>query len=124
MMGPQSIWPPLRIAVFHALRIANLASTIGTWVQEVGAGWLMTELRESPVLVALVQSAASLAMMLLVLPAGVLADYGRSTQDSGRGASSHGGGGADIGGVNLVGRRHGLVAVGDDGDARGGLGRV
>lgn len=74
MLDPQSAWSPLRIAVFRALWVANLASTIGTWVHEVGAGWLMTELRASPMMVALVQSAASLPMVLLVLPAGVLAD--------------------------------------------------
>ena len=41
---------------------------------DVGAGWLMTELSSSPSLVALVEAADSIPMMLLALPAGALAD--------------------------------------------------
>lgn len=40
----------------------------------VGAGWLMTAMTPSPLLVALVQAATMLPMFLLVMPAGVLAD--------------------------------------------------
>jgi len=43
-------------------------------MQDVGAGWLMTELSSSPSLVALVEAADSIPMMLLALPAGALAD--------------------------------------------------
>lgn len=60
--------------MFRALWIANLVSGIGTWVQEVGAGWLMTDLGATPQQIALLQAAASAPMVLLVLPAGVLAD--------------------------------------------------
>jgi MFS family permease len=60
--------------MFRALWIAAVASNIGTWMQDVGAAWLMTSLSSSPVMVALVQAAKSLPIFLLALPAGVLAD--------------------------------------------------
>jgi MFS family permease len=43
-------------------------------MQDVGAGWLMTSLSSSPSMVALVEAADSLPVMLLALPAGALAD--------------------------------------------------
>jgi MFS family permease len=54
--------------------IAAITSNIGTWMQSVGAAWLMTSLTPSPLLVALMQTAASLPVFLLGLPAGALAD--------------------------------------------------
>ena len=65
---------PLRQAVFRAVWIASITSNIGTWMQSVGAAWLMTSLTPSPLLVALMQTAASLPIFLLGLPAGALAD--------------------------------------------------
>ncbi len=70
----QSPWSPLRIPLFRNLWIAALVSNIGTWMHEVGAGWLMTSLSPSPAMVALVAAADSLPVMLLALPAGALAD--------------------------------------------------
>ena len=69
-----SAWEPLREPVFRALWIASLTSNIGTWMQNVGAAWLMTSLTPSPVVVALVQAATSLPVFLIGLPAGALAD--------------------------------------------------
>lgn len=69
-----SMWSPLHRAVFRSLWIAALASNIGTWMQSVGAAWLMTELTPSPLLVALMQTATSLPVFLVGLPAGTLAD--------------------------------------------------
>src|SRR6476469_3654054 len=69
-----SIWSPLQQAVFRSLWIALVASNIGTWMQSVGAAWLMTSLTPSPLLVALLQTATSLPILLLGLPAGALAD--------------------------------------------------
>jgi len=60
--------------MFRALWIASLASNVGTWMQGVAAVWLMTSLSDSPIMVALVQTAASLPLVLLALPAGALAD--------------------------------------------------
>src|SRR5215217_4795809 len=69
-----STWSPLSQAVFRALWIAAVASNIGTWMQSVGAAWLMTSLTPSPLLVALMQTATSLPVFLVGLPAGTLAD--------------------------------------------------
>ncbi|QEE43201.1 MFS transporter (plasmid) [Rhizobium sp. WL3] len=65
---------PLGFPVFRALWIATVVSNVGTWMHDVGAGWLMTSLSPSPLLVALVQAATTLPMFLLALPAGALAD--------------------------------------------------
>jgi MFS family permease len=69
-----SAWAPLRRPVFRALWIASLTSSIGTWMHEVGAVWLMTSLTPSPLMVTLMQTAASLPIVLLALPAGAIAD--------------------------------------------------
>ena len=69
-----SAWSPLRESVFRALWIATVVSNIGTWMQDVGEAWLMTSLTPSPVLVALVETAGSLPVVLVALPAGALAD--------------------------------------------------
>ena len=70
----ESPWSPLRQPLFRALWIASIASNIGTWMHEAGAGWLMTSLTSSPLMVALMQSATTLPVLLLGLPAGALAD--------------------------------------------------
>ena len=38
----KSAWSPLRIPLFRNLLIADLVSDIGTFMQTVGAAWLMT----------------------------------------------------------------------------------
>lgn len=65
---------PLRVPAFRALWIATIVSNVGTWMHDVGAGWLMTSLSPDPLLVALVQAATTLPMFLLALPGGALAD--------------------------------------------------
>jgi MFS family permease/quinol monooxygenase YgiN len=52
----------------------TIVSNVGTWMQDVGAGWLMTSLSSSPSMVALVEAADSFPLMLLALPAGAIAD--------------------------------------------------
>lgn len=69
-----SPWAPLGRPLFRYLWIATVVSNIGSWMQDVGAGWLMTSLAPEPVMVALVQTATTLPFVLLVLPAGALAD--------------------------------------------------
>jgi MFS family permease len=54
--------------------VAAVVSYIGTWMRDVGAGWLMTTLSASATAVALVQVATTLPIFLLALPAGALAD--------------------------------------------------
>ena len=69
-----SAWSPLQNRLFRSLWIATIVSNVGTWMQDVGAGWLMTSLSSSPSMVALVEAADSIPVMLLALPAGALAD--------------------------------------------------
>src|SRR3954451_11726374 len=69
-----SAWAPLRIVAFRNLWLALLASNIGTWMQTVGAQWLLVEQSGSDNLVALVQTASTLPIVLLALPSGALAD--------------------------------------------------
>src|SRR5262244_2086661 len=65
---------PLRVPLFRALWIATIASNLGTWMQDVGESWLMVSFTKAPILVALVETAGSLPVVLLALPAGALAD--------------------------------------------------
>src|SRR2546423_725928 len=65
---------PLREPVFRALWIATVVSNLGSWMQDVGESWLMVSLTASPILIALVETAGSLPMVLLAFPAGALAD--------------------------------------------------
>lgn len=51
-----------------------MAGNIGTWMHDVGAGWLMTTLNPDPIWVSLVQAAGTLPILFLALPAGALAD--------------------------------------------------
>ena len=67
-------WAPLGEPLFRSLWIAAVISYTGTWMQNVGAGWLMTQLTTSPLMVSLVQAAAAIPVFLVVLPAGALAD--------------------------------------------------
>jgi MFS family permease len=65
---------PLHEPLFRTLWIAAVISYTGTWMQNVGAAWLMTSLTMSPLMVGLVQAAGSIAVFLVVLPAGAIAD--------------------------------------------------
>ncbi|HEX7302998.1 MFS transporter [Lentzea sp.] len=69
-----SAWAPLRRSAFRALWLAQFASNIGTWAQTVGAQWLMGDLGGTALQVALVQTATTLPVFLLVVPSGALGD--------------------------------------------------
>lgn len=71
--APSSL-APLSHGTFALLWVATIVSNTGTWMNDVGAGWLMTELVPSPATVALVQAATTLPVFLFALPAGALAD--------------------------------------------------
>jgi MFS family permease len=71
---PDSAWSPLGEPLFRSLWIAAVVSYTGTWMQNVGAGWLMTQLSDSPLMVSLVQAASAIPVFVAVLPAGALAD--------------------------------------------------
>ena len=72
--SPRNALGPLHEPLFRTLWIAAVVSYTGTWMQNVGAAWLMTSLTMSPLMVGLVQAAGSIAVFLVVLPAGALAD--------------------------------------------------
>ena len=65
---------PFKHTAFTLFWLAALISNIGTWMNSVGASWLMADLRTSPLMVALVQTSTTLPFFLLALPAGALAD--------------------------------------------------
>ncbi|MEL6218282.1 MAG: MFS transporter [Pseudomonadota bacterium] len=65
---------PFRHRAFAMLWVATVASNVGTWMHDVGAGWLMTELAPSPMMVAAVQAATTLPIFLFALVAGAVAD--------------------------------------------------
>ncbi|WP_245717334.1 MFS transporter [Nocardia jejuensis] len=69
-----STWAPFASKVYRALWVAQLVSNLGTWMQTVGAQWLLVDEPNAAILVSLVQTATTLPVMLLVIPAGVLAD--------------------------------------------------
>ena len=69
-----SEWAPLRIATFRAIWFASLAANAGTWFQNVGGVWLMMKFTHSPILIALMQTATTLPVFLVGIPAGALAD--------------------------------------------------
>ncbi len=69
-----SILAPLREPVFRELWLAGVVSNVGTWMQNVGGAWFMAELTTSATMIALMQTATSLPVFLVGLPAGALAD--------------------------------------------------
>src|SRR5215831_6823635 len=70
----RSTWSPLAHPLFRLLWIASTASHIGSYMTDVGQGWLMTSLTPSPLVVSLLLTAESLPFFALGLPAGALAD--------------------------------------------------
>ncbi len=74
-MNPRpSAWAPLAYPVFRTLWAASLVSFIGTFMHDVGDGWLITTLTHSPAIIALLPACLSLPIFLFSLPAGAMAD--------------------------------------------------
>src|SRR6478672_1309023 len=69
-----SAWEPLRRPVFRDRLVASIISNTGSWMQDTAGTWLMTALTTSPLLIALMQTAATLPVLLFGLPAGATAD--------------------------------------------------
>jgi MFS family permease len=72
--APVGPWSPLQQPTFRALWLAILVGNIGTWIHDVAAAWVMAETTGSPLMVAAVQSATTLPVVLLAIVAGTLAD--------------------------------------------------
>jgi MFS family permease len=73
-VGAQSPWRPLRTPLFRNLLLADVLSDIGTFMQTVGAAWLMVSLGAGPQYVALTQTASALPFFMFALPAGAIGD--------------------------------------------------
>jgi MFS family permease len=74
LQGSSNAFGPLKIPLFRDRWIASTVSNLGTWMQDTAGTWLMTVLTTSPLLIALMQTAASLPVLFLGLLAGATAD--------------------------------------------------
>lgn len=77
MVNPPSTssgFAPLKYPVFLMLWSATILGNIGSFMRDVASSWLITDLSPSPTAVALIQTAATLPVFLLAIPAGVLSD--------------------------------------------------
>ncbi len=69
-----STFAPLREPTFRRIWVASLFSSFGQLILGVGAAWEMTRLSNDPSMVAAVQTAMMVPLMLVALPAGAVAD--------------------------------------------------
>jgi MFS family permease len=69
-----TLWRPLRAPTFRNLLVADVVSDMGTFMQSVGAAWLMVSLHAGPFYVALTQTASALPFFVFALPAGSIGD--------------------------------------------------
>lgn len=74
MSEPNSTLAPFKHESFRVLWSATLVSNLGGLIQAVGAGWMMTTMTDSHNMVALVQAATTLPVMIFSIAAGALAD--------------------------------------------------
>ncbi len=74
LTAPGTTLAPFRYPAFRAIWGANLLSQLGSMIQSVAAAWLMTELTRSHQLVAAVQAATTLPILLFGVLAGAIAD--------------------------------------------------
>lgn len=73
-IAPESALAPFRWPAFRAIWVANLVSALGSMIQAIAAAWLMTDLTDSHLLVALVQASIVIPILFIGVFAGVLAD--------------------------------------------------
>jgi MFS family permease len=64
-----SLWHPLRVPAFRNILVADVVSDLGTFMQSVGAAWLMVSFGAGPMYVAL-----TLPFFVFALPAGAIGD--------------------------------------------------
>jgi hypothetical protein len=83
-----SPWAPLRIGLFRTLWIAVLVSNVGTWMQTVGAQWLLVHGPHAAVLVSLVQTADTLPAVLFALVGGCWRTFSTGSSFSSRFSSA------------------------------------
>ncbi|WP_038937090.1 MFS transporter [Bradyrhizobium japonicum] len=73
-LGGDGITAPLRHATFRRVWLAGLLSNMGALIRSVGAAWAMTQMTSSADMIALVQTALTLPVMFMAMPAGAIAD--------------------------------------------------
>jgi Transmembrane secretion effector len=66
----QRAWKPLEASMFRRILVASFVADLGSFMQSVGAAWLMVSMQAGPFFVALTQTASTLPFFLLGLPAG------------------------------------------------------
>jgi len=74
MLEKRSALAPFKTKTFRNLWAATLFSNLGGLIQAVAAGWLMVQIADSHSMVALVQAATTLPVVVFSLVAGALAD--------------------------------------------------
>src|SRR5690606_13076584 len=73
--GPRiTLTTPLARRDFRTFWIALVISQLGSLIQTVGASWMMATTTQSDTMVALVQTAANLPLMMFSYVCGVVAD--------------------------------------------------
>lgn len=75
-MMKDSVWSPLKLNLYRSFWICAFLSNLGTWIQDVAAGWVMTHLNTSPLVIALLSFATNLPIVFLSIPSGYIADLG------------------------------------------------
>ena len=80
---------PLKIPLFLRWG-ATVLGNVGSFMRDVASSWLITDLSSNPSAVALMQTAATLPVFLLAIPAGVLSGHSRSAALSDLRANSAG----------------------------------
>jgi MFS family permease len=73
-MTRSSTFSPLAHRAFLLILVGSLLSNFGNAIQSVGAAWQLTLMKQPADVIALVQTATNLPIMLLALPAGAWAD--------------------------------------------------
>ena len=67
-------WSPLKHRLFTLLLVVNLVTVLAVFMNGLAAAWVLTDITDSPALVASLQFALALPAFLLALLAGALAD--------------------------------------------------
>src|ERR1700754_385179 len=69
-----SILAPMGVPVFRSIWAGNLLTNLGVWAQSVAVAWVIAAAHAGPIMVAMVQVASTAPLVVLLIPAGVLAD--------------------------------------------------
>ena len=72
--GNDTAFAPLRVSQFRSLWTSSVFSNVGSFFQVTAGSWLMWEMTASPAWVGWMAASRNLPLLVLALPAGVLAD--------------------------------------------------